>query len=192
MDRAVASIERFGFAGPLDRWRAVRDEIHRDVCAKGFNPNRGAFVQAYDSDRLDASLLLMPQVGFLPIDDPRVRGTIAAIERELVVDGFVHRYATTPTVDGLPPGEGAFLLCTFWLADDLALLGRQADAEALFERVLAVRNDLGLLSESFDVRSRRLVGNFPQAFSHVGLVNCARNLSRAGGPAHERHAHDGE
>jgi GH15 family glucan-1,4-alpha-glucosidase len=192
MDRAVASIERFGFAGPIDRWRAVRDEIHRDVCSKGFNPSRRAFVQAYDSDRLDASLLLMPQVGFLPIDDPRVRGTIAAIERELVVDGFVHRYATTPTVDGLPPGEGAFLLCTFWLADDLALLGRQADAEVLFERVLAVRNDVGLLSESYDVRNKRLVGNFPQAFSHVGLVNCARNLNRAGGPAHERHTHNGE
>jgi GH15 family glucan-1,4-alpha-glucosidase len=186
MDRAVASIERFGFAGPVDRWRAVRDEIHRDVCAKGFNPSRGAFVQAYDSDRLDASLLLMPQMGFLPIDDPRVRGTILAIERELLVDGFVHRYATTPTVDGLPPGEGAFLLCTFWLADDLALLGRQADAEVLFERVLSVRNDVGLLSESYDVRGKRLVGNFPQAFSHVGLVNCARNLSRGGGPAHDR------
>jgi GH15 family glucan-1,4-alpha-glucosidase len=188
MDRAVKSIERFGFAGPVDRWRAVRDEIHRDVCAKGFNSSRHAFVQAYDSDRLDASLLMMPQVGFLPIEDPRVRGTIAAIERELMVDGFVHRYATTPTVDGLPPGEGAFLLCSFWLADDLALLGRQADAEALFERVLAVRNDLGLLAESYDVRSKRLVGNFPQAYSHVGLVNCARNLSRAGGPAQDRRA----
>ena len=188
MDRAVKSCERFGFAGPVERWRAVRDEIHRDVCAKGFNGARGAFVQAYDSDRLDASLLMMPQVGFLPVQDPRVRGTIAAIERELVVDGFVHRYATTPTVDGLPPGEGAFLLCSFWLADDLALLGRQADAEVLFERVLAVRNDLGLLSESYDVRNKRLVGNFPQAFSHVGLVNCARNLSRAGGPAQGRPA----
>jgi GH15 family glucan-1,4-alpha-glucosidase len=186
MDRAVSSIERFGFAGPVDRWRAVRDEIHRDVCAKGFNPRLNAFVQAYDSDLLDASLLMMPQVGFLPIDDPRVRGTITAIERELLVDGFVHRYATTPTIDGLPPGEGSFLLCTFWLADDLALLGRQADAEALFERVLSVRNDVGLLSESYDVRQRRLVGNFPQAFSHVGLVNCARNLTRAGGPAHHR------
>jgi GH15 family glucan-1,4-alpha-glucosidase len=164
----------------------VRDQIHRDVCEKGYHPGRGAFVQAYDTDLLDASLLMMPLVGFLPATDPRVTGTIAAIERELLVDGFVHRYHTSSGVDGLPAGEGAFLLCTFWLADNLALLGRQADAEAVFERVLAVRNDVGLLSESYDVGRRRLVGNFPQAFSHVGLINTARNLSRGGGPAHDR------
>ena len=186
LDRAIKCIENYGVEGPVDRWRALRAEIHRDVCARGFNKEKGSFVQAYDSDRLDASLLLMPQVGFLPVTDPRVRGTILAIERELLVDGFVHRYATTPTVDGLPPGEGAFLLCTFWLADGFALLGRHADAERLFEGVLAVRNDLGLLAESYDVRNHRLVGNFPQAFSHVGLINSARLLSRAGGPAGAR------
>jgi GH15 family glucan-1,4-alpha-glucosidase len=186
LDRAIKSIEQLGFAGPVDRWRALRDEIHHQVCARGFDRERGAFVQYYGSDRLDASLLMMPLVGFLPIADPRVRGTVEAIERELMEDGFVRRYAGDPAVDGLPEGEGTFLLCTFWLADDLALLGRRRDAEHLFEQVLSVRNDLGLLSESYDVRRRRLVGNFPQAFSHVGLVNTARNLSEPGGPAEDR------
>jgi GH15 family glucan-1,4-alpha-glucosidase len=137
---------------------------------------------------LDASLLMMPLVGFLPAGDPRVRGTVAAIERELVQDGFVARYQTRPEVDGLPAGEGAFLLCTFWLADCLKLLGRGEEALAIFERVLAVRNDVGLLSEAFDARRRRLVGNYPQAFSHVGLINTARNLEAHDGPAHERAA----
>ena len=185
-DRAVKTVEGFGFSGPVERWRAVRDEIHREVCARGYSAARGAFVQDYDSTRLDASLLMMPLVGFLPASDPRVLGTINAIERELMVDGFVHRYATETGVDGLPPGEGAFLLCTFWMVDNLALIGRNADAERLFEKALAVRNDLGLLSESYDVRLGRLVGNFPQAFSHVGLVNSARNLTEHGGPAEDR------
>ncbi len=185
-DRAVKTIEGFGFSGPVERWRAIRDEIHAEVCQRGFNPARGAFVQSYDSDRLDASLLMMPLVGFLPAEDPRVQGTIAAIQRELMVDGFVHRYATESGVDGLPPGEAAFLLCTFWMVDALALSGRQAEAEVLFEQVLSVRNDVGLLSESYDVGLGRLLGNFPQAFSHVGLVNSARNLSRGGGPAEDR------
>ena len=183
MDRAVKTVEQLGFAGPegggVERWRAVRDEIHADVCRQGFRAERGAFVQSYDSDGLDASLLMMPLVGFLPVSDPRVVGTIAAIERELLVDGFVHRYRTHSGVDGLPPGEGAFLLCTFWMADNLCLLGRQAEAEAMFERVLAVRNDLGLLSESYDVGQRRLVGNFPQAFSHIGLINTAQVIGGA-------------
>jgi GH15 family glucan-1,4-alpha-glucosidase len=186
LDRAIKSIEQLGFEGPLDRWRALREEIHHQVCTRGFDRQRGAFVQYYGSDRLDASLLMMPLVGFLPIADPRVRGTVEAVERELMEDGFVRRYASDSEVDGLPPGEGTFLLCTFWLADDLALLGRRRDAEHLFEQVLSVRNDLGLLSESYDVRRRRLVGNFPQAFSHVGLVNTARNLSEPGGPAQDR------
>jgi GH15 family glucan-1,4-alpha-glucosidase len=186
LDRGVKGIERFGLNGPIDRWRALRDEVHAQVCREGFNADRDAFVQFYGSDLLDASLLMMPLVGFLPATDPRVRGTIEAIERELTNDGFVSRYTTTPEVDGLPPGEGAFLLCTFWLADNLQLLGRTADARRIFEQLLDVRNDVGLLSESYDAGARRLVGNFPQAFSHIGLINTARNLSRKGGPAEDR------
>jgi GH15 family glucan-1,4-alpha-glucosidase len=139
---------------------------------------------------VDASLLLIPLVGFLPCDDPRVHSTVAAVERELVVDGFVQRYRpeTSSHVDGLPPGEGTFLPCTFWLADNLALLGRRAEARAIFERLLSLRNDVGLLSEQYDPVARRLVGNFPQAFTHVALINTARNLSRGGGPAEDRQA----
>ena len=186
MDRGVKAIEHFGVEGPADRWRTLRDQIHAQVCRDGFNPDVNAFVQFYGSKRLDASLLMMSLVGFLPSEDARVQGTIAAIERDLMQDGFVARYDTTPEVDGLPEGEGAFLLCTFWLADNLALLGRRDDARRIFERVLAVRNDVGLLSESYDAGERRLVGNYPQAFSHVGLVNTAHNLTREGGPAEER------
>jgi GH15 family glucan-1,4-alpha-glucosidase len=190
VDRGVKGIERFGLEGPLDRWRALRDEIHAQVCQAGFNATRNAFVQFYGSDLLDASLLMMPLVGFLPAHDPRVRGTIEAIERELTHEGLVSRYRTVPDVDGLPPGEGTFLLCTFWLADCLELLGRETDARRLFERLLSIRNDVGLLSESYDVNARRLVGNFPQAFSHIGLINTARNLSRpAEGPAELRGRH---
>ncbi|MBA3887776.1 MAG: glycoside hydrolase family 15 protein [Acidobacteria bacterium] len=185
-DRGVKGIEQFGLQGPLDRWRALRAEIHEEVCRKGFNADRNAFVQFYGSELLDASLLMMPLVGFLPATDARVRGTIEAIERELTNDGFVSRYTTVPEVDGLPEGEGAFLLCTFWLADNLVLLGRTDDARRIFERLLDARNDVGLLSESYDVEARRLVGNFPQAFSHIGLINTARNLSRRGGPAEDR------
>jgi GH15 family glucan-1,4-alpha-glucosidase len=183
VDRAVKSMERFGLEGPLVRWRALRDKIHDEVCHRGFDLERNAFVQAYGSKLLDASLLMMPLVGFLPATDPRVVGTVQAIERELKIDGLVKRYSTSRTDDGLPPGEGAFLACSFWLADNLALMGRRDEAVALFERLLALRNDVGLLSEEYDVSLGRMVGNFPQAFSHVGLVNTARNLTETEGPA---------
>jgi GH15 family glucan-1,4-alpha-glucosidase len=178
-DRAVKGIEQFGLAGPIARWRKVRDAIHEEVCTKGFNPEVGAFVQFYGSRLLDASLLMMPLVGFLPATDPRVRGTIDAVERTLTHDGFVTRYQTRAEIDGLPPGEASFLLCSFWLVDNLILLGRHRDAQVLFERLLSVRNDVGLLAEGYDTHGRRQAGNFPQAFSHVGLINSALNLSRA-------------
>ena len=180
-DRAVRMVEELGRRGPADRWRRLRDEIHAEVCAKGYDGDRGAFVQSYGSKLLDAALLLIPSVGFLPADDERVRGTVQAIERELVEEGFVRRYEESEdaaAVDGLPPGEGAFLPCTFWLADVLSLMGRTDDAREIFERLLSVRNDLGLLAEEYDPALGRLVGNFPQAFSHVGLVNSALNLRR--------------
>ena len=177
-DRAVKAVERYGRKGPVDRWRRLRDDIRREVLEQAWSSEKGAFVQYYGSDRLDASLLMMPLVGFLPATDDRMRSTIEAIERELVHEGFVHRYSTDPDVDGLPEGEGAFLACTFWLADNFGLMGRVADARAIFERLLDLRNDLGLLSEEYDPSARRLVGNFPQAFSHVSLVNSACNLTR--------------
>ena len=187
VDRAIKGTERWGLkTTKLDFWKALRQEIRDEVIAKGFHAERGAFTQYYGSRDLDASLLMMPLVGFLPAIDPRMRATIEAIERELSFDGFVIRYPTRESVDGLPPGEGAFLACTFWLADNFALLGRREEAEKIFERMLAVRNDVGLLAEEWEPRSRRLLGNFPQAFSHVGLINTARNLSRRGGPAEER------
>ncbi len=186
VDRAVRTVERLGVEGPLDRWRALRARIHGEVCARGFDARRGAFTQAYGSRALDASLLMIPLVGFLPAKDPRVVGTIRAIERELVHDGLVLRYLTREVDDGLPQGEGVFLPCTAWLADCLALLGRSDDAVRYFERFLSVRTDLGLLAEEYDPAARRLVGNFPQAFSHVALVNTARNLSQEGGPAEDR------
>jgi GH15 family glucan-1,4-alpha-glucosidase len=186
VDRAVKAIEQFGMEGPLDRWRAIRDTIHRDVCTRGFDVRQGVFVQSYDSDRLDASLLMLPLVGFLPASDPRMRATIEAIERRLSRDGFVSRYNTDPDVDGLPPGEASFLLCSFWLVDNLILVGRHDDARRLFERLLSVRNDVGLLAEGYDTGRRRQAGNFPQAFSHIGLINSALNLSRSRAPAVER------
>ncbi len=186
VDRAVKSVERFRLDGPVDRWRALRATIHDEVCRKGFDPQLNAFVQSYGSKLLDASLLMTPLVGFLPASDARVHGTVAAIERHLVRDGFVARYSTEESVDGLPPGEGAFLACTFWLADNLVLLHRRDEAVRIFERLLDLRNDVGLLSEEYDVGARRLVGNFPQAFSHVGLVNTARNLALHDGPAEHR------
>ncbi len=185
-DRAIKTVESGGADGPVARWRRLRARIHADVCDKGYSAKRGAFVQHYGSNKLDASLLLLPLVGFLPPEDPRVRGTVDAIERELMVDGLVVRYLTTRQVDGLPKGEGVFLPCSFWLADNLALLGRNAEAEALFERLLALRNDVGLLSEEYDPRGGRQLGNFPQALSHVALINTARNLSRHGGPGEHR------
>jgi transposase len=161
--------------------------LHGQICQEGFNPKLGAFVQSYGSAQLDASLLLMPSVGFLPVTDHRVRGTVAAIERALLRDGFVLRYDTATVEDGLPPGEGAFLACTFWLADCQYLLGRREEARATFERLLGLCNDVGLLAEEYDPGARRLVGNFPQAFSHVGLINTALNLSPVEeGPAEQR------
>ena len=185
-DRAVRSIEEFGLDGPLERWRAARDEIHREVCERGFDPKQNAFVQSFGATTLDASVLLAPLVGFLPPDDPRVAGTVAAIERTLVKDGLVLRYDTGEGVDGLPPGEGAFLACSFWLVDNYVLLGRIDEARALFERLLALRNDVGLLAEEYDPYGKVQLGNFPQAFSHLALINSAHNLANAQGPAHMR------
>ncbi|MBW3628298.1 MAG: glycoside hydrolase family 15 protein [Gemmatimonadetes bacterium] len=179
LDRAIRGAETFALPGPLDRWRALRDRVHADVCRKAYNADLGSFVQSYGSNQLDASLLLIPLVGFLPADDPRVRGTVENIERRLIVDGLVLRYDTAATDDGLTPGEGAFLACSFWLADNLVLLGRHDDARRLFERLLALRNDVGLLAEEYDPRLARQVGNFPQAFSHVALVDTAFNLGVA-------------
>jgi GH15 family glucan-1,4-alpha-glucosidase len=186
LDRAVKGIEQLGLDGPAARWRDLRDTIHEQICRFGYDPGRNTFVQYYGARELDASLLMMPLVGFLPPEDPRVRGTVEAIERELLRDGFVMRYPTTPEVDGLPPGEGVFLACTFWLADNYALLGRRADAQHCFERLLGLQNDVGLLSEQYDPGAKRLTGNFPQAFSHVSLINTACNLSPSPGPADVR------
>jgi GH15 family glucan-1,4-alpha-glucosidase len=187
-DRAVRSVERFGLDGPLEDWRKLREDIKQDILTHGYDADRGTFTQYYGSRELDAALLMIPIVGFLPADDARVRGTLAAIEKELLVDGFVLRYTQDRDSgqDGLPPGEGAFLACTFWLADNYSLQGRNDDAVETFERLLALRNDLGLLSEEYDTSAHRLVGNFPQAFSHVPLINTARNLSTNGGPSHQR------
>jgi GH15 family glucan-1,4-alpha-glucosidase len=181
-DRVIKDAERDDLEAPLERWRRLRDQMHTEICKRGFDAARNTFVQSYESPHLDASLLLIPQVGFLPPDDPRVLGTIAAIERELISDGLVLRYSTQSGVDALPAGEGAFLPCSFWLADCYALTGRRAQAEALFERLLALRNDVGLLAEEFDPRTGRMLGNFPQALTHMALVNTARLLSM---PEHE-------
>ena len=190
-DRAVRMAEEFGLDGEIDRWRALRREIHAEVCRHGYDAGLGSFVQSYGGRELDASLLLLPLMGFLPADEPRVRGTVAAVERRLVVDGLVRRYDTGEARDGLPPGEGAFLACSFWLADVYVLMGRVDEARALFESLLALRNDVGLLAEEYDPAAGRQVGNFPQAFSHVALVSTALNLSRAGKPAEQRACRDG-
>jgi GH15 family glucan-1,4-alpha-glucosidase len=192
IDRAIKAVERHGLTGSVERWREVRARIHAEVCAQGVDHAHGVFVQRYGSTALDASLLLVPLVGFLPHEDPRVRATIDAIERDLTVDGLVLRYRTADNVDGLPPGEGFFLPCSFWLADNLALCGRRAEAVALFERLLALRNDVGLLSEEYDLRAQRALGNMPQALTHVALVNTARNLARSGGPSEHRSGNTGE
>jgi GH15 family glucan-1,4-alpha-glucosidase len=182
MDRAVRNVEEFGLEGPVDRWRAARAEIHAEVCEKAYDPQRQTFTQYYGSKGLDASLLMIPLVGFLEPKDPRVTGTVEAIQRELTDDCFVLRYdaAGGGEVDGLSGREGAFLACSFWLADNLELIGRHDDAKALFNHLLGVRNDVGLLSEEYDTVAKRLVGNFPQAFSHVALINTAVSL---GGPS---------
>ena len=184
-DRAASGLE--SGEGSDQRWREIADEIHAEVCARGFDRDLNSFVQAYGSKRLDANLLLIPLVGFLPPEDPRVRGTIRAIEERLLVGGeFVLRYETEHTADGLPPGEGAFLACSFWLVDNYVLQGRYAEARALFGRLLSRCNDVGLLAEEFDPLNGRMLGNFPQAYSHVGLINCALNLSRQTGPTEDR------
>ena len=189
-DRAVRTVEDdHGLDGPVDRWRTIRDEIHREVCENGFDEELGSFVQSYGSQELDASLLLLALVGFLPASDERIRGTVEAVERELLQDGFVLRYRTHAGVDGLPPGEGVFLPCSFWLANCYELLGRHDDAVELFERLVGLTNDLGLASEEYDPAAKRLLGNFPQAFTHLTLVNTAFNLSpHLPSPMHRRHA----
>ncbi len=184
-DRAVKTIEQFNMDGPVERWRKLRRVVHQDVCRFGFDPSLGAFVQSYGAKHLDASALLIPLVGFLPPEDPRVRSTVEAIKRRLIVDGLVRRYDSEAGIDGLPAGEGVFLPCSFWLADNLILLGRHDEARALFERLLSLRNDVGLLSEEYDVTTKRLIGNFPQALSHVALVNTAHHLTERN--KHKRH-----
>jgi len=181
-DRAVKAVERSGLEGPVERWRKLRSEIHEEVCRRGFDPVRNAFVQYYGAPALDSALLLIPMVGFLPATDPRVIGTVEAVRRELSVNGFLLRYSPDTGVDGLPEGEGTFLSCTFWLADCLSMMGRRGEAREVFERLLAVRNDVGLLAEEYDPRTGHQLGNFPQAFSHVMLINTAHNLGPAWHP----------
>jgi GH15 family glucan-1,4-alpha-glucosidase len=180
-DRAVKLVEDCGYSGDnnLARWKKIRTQIHREVCERGYNASKKAFTQYYGSDAMDASVLMMPLIGFLPLSDPRVRSTVEAVERELLQDGFVLRYRPQEEkVDGLPGSEGVFLPCSFWLADCLHLIGRNKEARELFERLLSVRNDLGLLAEEYDPKAKRQLGNFPQAFSHVALVNTAHRLSK--------------
>jgi len=187
-DRAVQGVQRWGLPGPIERWRRIRQEIHDEVCREGFSVELNAFTQCYGTDDLDASTLLIPILGFLPPQDPRVVGTVEAIQRDLMQDGFVERYKTGDDnpVDGLAGREGAFIPCSFWLVDSLVMLGRMDEATELFERLLSIQNDVGLLSEEYDPRGGRLLGNFPQAFSHVGLVNSAYNLWHPQGPAYQR------
>ncbi len=187
-DRAIKTVEEFGLPGPVERWRKLRDAVHAEVCAKGWNETIGAFTQSYESDKLDASVLLVPLTGFLAPDDPRIRRTVEAVERTLMKDGFIQRYLTEGS-DGLKGGEGAFIACSFWFVDNLVLIGRHDDARAMFERLISIKTDLGLLSEEYDVGNRRLIGNFPQAFSHIALINSAFNLGRTNAPVEERSGH---
>jgi GH15 family glucan-1,4-alpha-glucosidase len=187
VDRAIRGAEKFKLPGKLDQWRKLRQQIHASVCQNGFSPAKNSFVQYYGDDALDASLLLMPLVGFLPPEDPRIKGTVEAIQRELTIDGLIMRYLTHESVDGLPAGEGVFLACSFWMVDNLVLQGRREEACALFERLLGLANDVGLLAEEYDPRARRQLGNFPQAFSHLALINSALNLANHG-PARKRGA----
>ena len=179
VDRAIRSAEEFGLEAPLDEWREWRQQIHDEVCEKAFDPQRNSFVQYYGGKSLDAGLLMIAIVGFLPPEDPRVKGTVEAIEKDLLRDGFVIRYDTGEVQDGLPPGEGAFLACSFWLVGNYVLLGRLDDARALFARLVGLANDVGLLAEEYDPKRKRQVGNFPQAFSHIALINAAYMLSGA-------------
>ena len=187
-DRAIKTVEEFGLSGPVDHWRKLRDTIHDDVCTKGWNEKVGAFTQSYGSDQLDASILLVPLTGFLAPDDPRIERTVNAVEKVLMKDGFIRRYIPEGS-DGLRGNEGAFIACSFWFVDNLVLIGRRDDARAMFERLISIRTDLGLLSEEYDVGHGRLVGNFPQAFSHIALINSAFNLGRTRAPAEERSGH---
>jgi GH15 family glucan-1,4-alpha-glucosidase len=190
-DRAVKAVEQFGEKdGDVDAWRRARDDVRREVMAGGYNEKLNAFTQYYGSTDADASLLMLPMVGFIDPKDPRMVGTVKLVQDQLVRDGFVQRYPARAGIDGLEGGEGVFLICSFWLADNLALQGRTHEAREMFERLLALRNDVGLLSEEFDPARQRLVGNFPQAFSHVGLVNTARNLTAGNGPAQHRGSED--
>ncbi len=186
-DRAVLLAEQLHYNAPVEKWKSIRDTIHREICARAFNERMNSFVQAYDSEQLDAALLLMPLVGFLPGDDPRVKGTVEAIERELMPSGLVMRYNTANVEDGLPPGEGAFLACSFWMVSSLKAIGRLRDAKTLFKRLLALRNGVGLLSEEYDLEHKRMLGNFPQAFSHIALVNAAFDLENS--PRSRKRAH---
>jgi GH15 family glucan-1,4-alpha-glucosidase len=185
-DRAIKAVERYGLSGPVDQWRDTREQIRTAILKNGFDAGRNTFVSSFGARTLDASLLLMAQVGFIAPKDQRYIGTVEAIERTLLADGFVKRYETGEADDGLLPGEGAFLACSFWLADAYCSIGRRDDGEALFERLLAIRNDLGLLAEEYDTEGKRQIGNFPQAFTHVGLINTAFNLTRAARPAEQR------
>jgi GH15 family glucan-1,4-alpha-glucosidase len=179
-DRAVKLAQRSNFQAPVARWTRIRNAIHEEVCSRGFNHRRNTFVQSYGSPNLDASLLLIALVGFLPPDDPRVKGTVEAIEKDLTEDGLVKRYDTSRSKDGLKGGEGMFLACSFWMVSNLKLIGREEDAHRLFERLLTLCNDVGLLSEEYDVKSKRQVGNFPQAFSHIALLSAANHLFETG------------
>jgi GH15 family glucan-1,4-alpha-glucosidase len=188
-DRAVLLSEQLKYEAPVEKWKSIRDTLHREICQKAFNARKNCFVHAYGSDQLDAALLLMPLVGFLPGSDSRVKATVEAIERELMPDGLVLRYDTSKVEDGLPPGEGVFIACSFWMVSCLKAIGREQDARVLFERLLDLRNDLGLLSEEYDTRAHRLVGNFPQAFSHISLVNAAFDLEDGVGVRQRGHRH---
>ncbi|GAC1492380.1 MAG: hypothetical protein NVS2B11_16750 [Acetobacteraceae bacterium] len=185
-DRGVRTAQEFDCEGPVADWRAAAAAIHAEVCAHGFDPELDSFVQSYGSKLLDASLLLIGTTGFLPPDDPRIAGTVRAIEGRMLQDGFVMRHDPAEIETGLSHGEGAFLACSFWLADAYHLAGRDEDAARLLERLLALRNDVGLLAEEYDVGARRQVGNFPQAFSHIALINTVHNLSRPEKPARQR------
>lgn len=185
-DRAISAIEHFGLPGPVEDWRRLRDALHQEICENAFNPKLGSFVQAYGESELDASSLLLPLVGFLPPDDPRMIGTVDAIQRNLISDGFVRRYDTAAVGDGVKGSEGVFLICSFWLADNLILQGRRDEGQRLFERLLELRNDVGLLAEEYDPKAQSQLGNFPQALSHLSLVTTAYNLQARDGPAHER------
>jgi GH15 family glucan-1,4-alpha-glucosidase len=190
-DRAVLLAQQLRYDAPIEKWMTIRDELHREICARAFNEKKNSFVMAYDSDQLDAALLLMPAVGFLPGSDPRVKGTVEAIERELMSAGLVKRYETSKVADGLPAGEGVFLACSFWMVSALKAIGRVKDARKLFARLVKMSNDVGLLSEEYDVERRRMVGNFPQAFSHIALVTAAfdlENIDHVRGRAH-RNSH---